>query len=66
MREYHCSSNTKDVPKPVINDEEFKTISAAFCSYIASGQVNGDPEKKQSDFIWLSFLPDHEHQQLDP
>jgi hypothetical protein len=29
-----------------MNDEEFKAISAAFCSYIALGQVNGDPEKK--------------------
>ncbi len=38
-------------PKPVMNDEEFKAISAAFCSYIALGQVNENPEKKQSDLI---------------
>jgi hypothetical protein len=37
--------------KPVMNDEEFKAISVAFCSYIALGQVNGDPEKKRSDLI---------------
>ncbi len=29
--------------KPAMIDEDFKTISVAFCSYIALGQVNGDP-----------------------
>ena len=32
-------------------EDDFKTISAAFCSYIALGQVNGDPEKKRTDLI---------------
>jgi hypothetical protein len=31
--------------------DDFKTINAAFCSYIALGQVNGDPEKKRTDLI---------------
>jgi hypothetical protein len=26
--------------------EEFDTISAAVCSYVAIGQLNGEPEKK--------------------
>jgi len=38
-------------PKPVMVDEEFKAISAAFCSFIAIAQVNGDAEKKRSDMI---------------
>ncbi len=38
-------------PKPVMEDEEFKAISAAFCSFIAIAQVNGDAEKKRSDMI---------------
>ena len=38
-------------PKPAMIDEDFKMISAAFCSYIALGQVNGDPEKKRTDLI---------------
>ncbi len=38
-------------PKPAMIDEDSKMISAAFCSYIALGQVNGDPEKKRTDLI---------------
>ena len=38
-------------PKPAMIDEDFKTISAAFSSHIALGQVNGDPEKKRTDLI---------------
>jgi len=38
-------------PKPAIDDEEFKTISAAFCSYVALGQVNGESEKKRTDLL---------------
>jgi hypothetical protein len=34
-------------PKPVMNDEEFKMIGAALCSFIAIGQINGEPEKKR-------------------
>jgi len=34
-------------PKPVMDDEEFKAISAAFCSFIAISQVNGNAEKKE-------------------
>jgi hypothetical protein len=33
-------------PKPVMDDEDFKAISGAFCSFIAFAQVNGDTEKK--------------------
>ena len=38
-------------PKPRMNQEEFDTISAAVCSYVAIGQLNGEPEKKRSDLI---------------
>jgi hypothetical protein len=31
-------------PKPMMNDEELKTISA-LCSFIAIGQINGELEK---------------------
>jgi hypothetical protein len=33
-------------PKPVMDKEEFKIIIAAFCSFIAIGQLNEEPEKK--------------------
>jgi hypothetical protein len=33
-------------PKPVMDDEDFKAISGAFCSFIAIAQVNGNAEKK--------------------
>jgi hypothetical protein len=28
-------------------DEDLKTINAAFCSYIALGQVNGDQKRRK-------------------
>jgi hypothetical protein len=34
-----------------MNQEEFDTISAAMCSYVANRQLNGEPEKKRSDLI---------------
>ena len=39
------------VPKPRMNQEEFDTVSAAVCTYVAIGQLNGEPEKKRSDLI---------------
>jgi hypothetical protein len=34
-----------------MDQEEFDTIIAAVCSYVAIGQLNGEPEKKRSDLI---------------
>jgi hypothetical protein len=34
-----------------MNDEEFKMITAALCSFIAIGQINGEPEKRRNDLI---------------
>jgi hypothetical protein len=36
-----------------MDSEEFKTISAAVCSFVAIGQINGEPEKKKK---WFNFL----------
>jgi hypothetical protein len=40
-------------PKPVMNDEEFKTMTAALCSFIAIRQINGGPEKKRKTYLNL-------------
>ncbi len=34
-------------PKPRMNQEEFDTIIAAVCSYVAIGQLNGEPAKEE-------------------
>jgi hypothetical protein len=38
-------------PKPWMCDEHFNNISAAMCSYVAIGQINGYSEKKKSDLV---------------
>jgi hypothetical protein len=38
-------------PKPMMNDKEFKMITAALCSFIVIGQINGEPEKKRNGLI---------------
>jgi len=38
-------------PKPVMDEMEYKTISAALSSCVAVSQVNGDPEKNRKDLL---------------
>ena len=38
-------------PKPVMDEMEYKTISAALSSCLAVSQVNGDPEKNRKDLL---------------
>ena len=37
--------------KPIVGNLEIEMLTAALCSNVVIGQVNGDPEKKQKDLI---------------